>query len=305
MNLQKACQLLDISIDDKNDIDIIKKQYHRKALQLHPDKNKDNDASSQFQEVQNAYQYLYEKYNKNDVYDDVLDDESEYNRDGGYQNALYSFLKNIWNTDETSQKIFYMIVSKIANCYEAKALEILYKIDRTMLIKIRTVFYTYKDVFHFSEDFLKALENVIEKKTQNDECIILNPFLDDLFENNLYKLVEKGGTFVIPLWHHELVYDNSGADLYINMSPILPENVVIDEKNDIHVHLKYNIQELWEKSVVHFELGKRLFGFAPEQLKLMRNQTFFFYNSGISKINTENIYDITKKSDIIVHIEIV
>jgi hypothetical protein len=30
--------------------------------------------------------------------------------------------------------------------------------------------------------------------------------------------------YCIPLWHHELVYDNSGSDIYVKCNPILDEN---------------------------------------------------------------------------------
>jgi hypothetical protein len=37
-------------------------------------------------------------------------------------------------------------------------------------------------------------------------------------------------------------------------------------------------------------------------LKLVDEQSIVFSNMGISKINTENVYDVSKKSDIIVHL---
>jgi hypothetical protein len=109
-----------------------------------------------------------------------------------YQTHLFSFLKNIFPIDESAMqnKIFKLIVQKLVDCCETKAVDIMEKMDKNLLVKIYGVFANYKDVFHFSGDFLQKVEQVIARKTQKDECVIVNPDLDDLWENNLYKLVK-------------------------------------------------------------------------------------------------------------------
>ena len=170
------------------------------------------------------------------------------------------------------------------------------------MIKIHGIFDAYREVFHFSEGFLKTLEKVLNDKMKRDECIILNPFIDDLLEHNLYKLTESGGTFLVPLWHHELVYDNGGSDLYVKCEPVLPENMRIDSKNNIHVELEYNIQELLYHDEIEFFIGKRVFKFSPSDLKICKSQTFILYSQGFSRINTKDIYDISRLGDVILHI---
>jgi hypothetical protein len=291
MNFTRACSLLDIPNENRNPLnkEIVKKQYRRKALQYHPDKNSGENATMEFLEIKEAYQYL-----ENDDMDESID----------YENDLFSFLKQSLNENMMQNKIFQMILKKIIECCEVKALNILEKIDKKFLVKIYEIFKNHADIMHFSEGFLKSVEQVLLNKIQNDECVILNPFLDDLWDNNLYKMVEKGGTFLIPLWHHELVYDNSGCDLYVKIVPVLPDNVKIDEKNNIHVELSYNIHELWGISNIDFCLGKKQISFSSEQLYMKKNQSVMLHQQGITNINVENIYDISKKSDIIVHLEI-
>ena len=87
-------------------------------------------------------------------------------------------------------------------------------------------------------------------KIKNDECIILNPTIDDLLANNLYKLRVNDFTYIVPLWHHELVYDNSGNDIYVKCFPMLPDNVCIDDQNNIHIDCKYDIKEILNKEYV-------------------------------------------------------
>lgn len=290
----KAFSLLDIPLEYRNPLnkEIVKKQYRRKALQYHPDKNNDENATSEFLLIKEAYHYLES---------DVVDESTNYETD------LFSFLKqslNGSNENIMQNKIFQMILKKIIECCELKALNILEKVDKKFLVKIYEIFKNHADILHFSDGFLKSVEQVVLNKIQNDECVILNPFLDDLWENNLYKMVEKGGTFLIPLWHHELVYDNSGCDLYIKIVPVLPDNVKIDEKNNIHVDLCFTINEIWENHYVEFSLGKKQISFSRELLCFKKTQTVLLHQQGITNNNVDNIYDISRKSDIIVHIEI-
>jgi hypothetical protein len=52
------CNILELEYKYKNDVDMIKKQYKRKALLLHPDRNTEEDTTLLFQELNNAYSNL-------------------------------------------------------------------------------------------------------------------------------------------------------------------------------------------------------------------------------------------------------
>jgi hypothetical protein len=176
------------------------------------------------------------------------------------------------------------------------------KIDKNVLIKVYEIIQNYRETLHFSTDFINKIKEVINKKIENDECIILNPTLDDLFENNLYKLCVNGFTYIVPLWHDELIYDNSGNDIYVKCFPLLTENITIDNKNNIHVNLTYDIKEILQKEYITFYLGKKEFEIEPKELTVEKTQTVILKGEGISKINTADIYDVSKKSNVILHI---
>jgi DnaJ-class molecular chaperone len=58
MNLNKACDLLELTKFELND-DSIKKAYRKKALQYHPDKCKPHLSTiTQFSDIHDAYEYL-------------------------------------------------------------------------------------------------------------------------------------------------------------------------------------------------------------------------------------------------------
>jgi len=148
------------------------------------------------------------------------------------------------------------------------------------------------------------MDQIFVEESHRDECIILNPFLDDLMENHLYRLIENGNTYLIPLWHHELVYDNSGAELYVQLVPILPDGYEIDNNNNIYIRRSFKLDEIWQLSDIEILVGKRQFMIPRSKLRLVEEQIYMIAGSGITQINQKDIYDISKKGDIYVHITI-
>jgi len=301
MNYNLACENLDIEINEKITLELLKKQYRLNALRYHPDKNKSPDATKKFQDINASYKYLLDKLKYNNIDNSDNEDDMNENQEG-YSSLLFSFLKNIMKNDIHKNSIFFMILQKISNTCENKAIDMLEKIDKSVLLKIYEILKIYHQSFHFSNDFFDKMKDVLKRKCENDECIILNPIIDDLFDNNLYKLIIGGNTYIVPLWHDQLVYDYMDSDIYVKCYPILPENVSIDNNNNIHIILKYNITDIWEKEYLEFNLGKQTFEFSTDELKLTKNQTIVLKKQGISRINTNDIYDISNKSDIILNI---
>jgi hypothetical protein len=123
--------------------------------------------------------------------------------------------------------------------------------------------------------------------------------------DNLYKLVVNDQTYLIPLWHHELVYDNLGRDLYVKCNPMLPDHIKIDEMNNLIVSLKYNICDLLIMDSVNVLIGGREFSFQPKELKVINRQQITFAGSGISRIHPKNVYDVSARADVILDISFV
>lgn len=297
MKYVNSCEKLGLSVKDPSEItvEVLKRHYRMKALQYHPDKNKEPDASAKFQEIHDAYEYLmrYQGFSNNDD----NNDEETFNQESGYHWILMSFLKNILK-EETRSTLYYTILNRIAMTCEKTALDTLSKLEKSTLFKINEILHKYKDSLHFSETFIKNVSDLIYDKTKDDECVILNPTIDDLIENNLYKLTKDDKVYIIPLWHHELVYDHSGNDLYVKCNPMLPENIDIDENNNLRLHVTLKIPDIWGKPLIDIELGKHIFSVPPSTFKFTKQQTILFPKQGISKMNSVDIYDVSKKTDI-------
>jgi hypothetical protein len=103
---------------------------------------------------------------------------------------------------------------------------------------------------------MDELTEIIETKTRDDIVIHLNPSLLDMLLDRVYILHECGQTYYIPLWHSELHFNqpNQGGDtdniLIVVCQPELPENVSIDENNNMYISLDVGICELFTKQVI-------------------------------------------------------
>ena len=306
MNRSIACICLDLPNNtDPIDIDVIKRQYRLKALTYHPDKNKEPDASSKFHEIHNSYEYLMkeEGHMDDDIYEYSFQYEDYCDETESYKNLFVLFLKKMLE-NETSKSIFYSIIQRITTLCENKAIELLERLDKQTLLKTHIILLKYKDAFHITDSLINKINIIIENKNDKDECIILNPSLHDLYENNLYKLTVNNVPYIIPLWHHELIYDASGNEIYVNCIPILPNNIDIDDKNNIHIYVHYDIHDIWGQEFMYINCDNFSIPIKVDTLKLIPTQTIIVVKKGITKINTKNIYDVSNKSDIYITIKL-
>lgn len=318
MNYKYACENLDIHTKNFT-IRELKQKYRLKALLYHPDKNKSIDAVSKFQEINSSYEYLlkfnefennddddyYPSYDENDG-GNSWNSNSSSNINNKYLHVLFSFLKHVVREQQGTSPtaLMYALFKQIATTCEKTVLDTLEKLDKNMLLKIYEIIKLHSAVLHIEKEFTDKIEEIILSKTKNDECIIVNPLIDDLFDNNLYKMKYNGDTIIVPLWHNELVYDISGCDIYVKCNPVLPKNVSIDNENNLHVDVEYEIHELWDKKTVDIYVGKYSYPLDIRLVKLVREQTILFVKQGISKINTEDIYDVSKRSDVHIHVKL-
>ena len=296
MNYPKACKLLHIDINEPLSTDKLKSHYRTSALKYHPDKNTSPNANEEFQNINEAYQYLqkYSNVNNND----------NINWNMTYSDMLMSFIQNIIPIDRDSQ-ILHIIIQKINHLCENKTVDLLNSIDKDMLIKIYNLIKKNQEILQFGDELIEIVESVISDKTKHDEVIILNPTIHDLLEDNLYRLTINNGTYVIPLWHNEIVYDNCGNDIYVKCNPILEDDVRLDESNNLHISKTLKISEIWGKEEVMIKIHNIELKIYTNKLKFMKTQIIRFVGSGISQINVKNIYDVSSRCDVYMTLDLI
>ena len=230
---------------------------------------------------------------------------------------LFAFLRENLPEGVDAENLVYVleiIMKRVKQICEKNAMVIFEKMNLDLLSGIYSVLLSYREIFYLSDGFIDGLCEVLDKKVKDKEKgkgkekgekVIVHPTIDDLFENNLYKIVRGDHTFLVPLWHDELIYDISGLDLCVKCIPILPDEIRIDENNHIEIDITWKISEIWGETNLFIYIGRNTFYILREQLVLTEYQTVRLYGHGISKINTRDIYDISKKGDIIIHVHLV
>lgn len=144
---------------------------------------------------------------------------------------------------------------------------------------------------------------------ENVDKLVLQPTLNDLWENNVYKYTKNGKTIIVPLWHHELIYDIDDNDFIIKMKPKLPSsNYWIDTQNNLHQLQEFTVSELWDhvvdESPISVFFGKKKFILYPHKLSLKTHQKWVWEQEGLTQIQNDSIYDISQKADVILHIHL-
>jgi hypothetical protein len=289
---QKACKTLEI--EGVVSIAIVRKQYKLLALKYHPDKNKSTDASTKYQEIKEAHDYLL-KYLDNHAF---ANDSFMSGSSTSWSSSVSSFFETLYNNQHLQKRVFHPLLMRIIETCETKIFE---NMDSRRANKIYEILVKYKDALHLSDDFLKRVYETIRVKA--DAVILLNPNLDDLLNQLVYKYKLDDLLYCyIPLWHSELIYDKH--KLVVQCEPELQDNIELDEYNNIHVSLKYNLIDIWGKETIEFPLGNtQTRTFCLDSLKLTKEcQCIVKEREGIPVANTVDIYSVDKISDIYLHI---
>ena len=125
-------------------------------------------------------------------------------------------------------------------------------------------------------------------------------------------LLHNGLLFLVPLWHNECYFDCSSCDtdsssgeIIVICEPGLPEHITIDDNNNICIEVKMNInmvtKMILDEDFMSINIGEKTLSIPIANLYMKREQYYIIQNEGLSKIKTD-IYDVSEKSDIIVHI---
>ena len=320
MNLQEAFEVLGISSNEVSQltIDTLKKKYHKMALLNHPDKNGNSiDSTAKFQRINEAYQLIEREiksfsfchsFGQDASYNQTQEEQTQEEQDlsSGFGFFVNLFMENILS-GKYNEFVSSIIKDIVGGCKEV-SLKLFEDLDKDRCLFVYDFMLKYKSILHISDTIIEKVREIIVEKYKDIQIFILNPSMDDLFENNIYKLcIDTENTFLVPLWHNELYFeDTKQNEIIVRCCPELPENMSIDEENNILIELKIRLDfSLIESNKIPFLLGKKEFHVKTDELKMMKTQTHILRKQGISKIQEKDMYSIDKKSDIVVNIRFV
>ena len=251
MNKNEAIEILNLS-NEKICESNIKKKYRLLALLYHPDKNKNEDANEKFQKINEAYNFLMNNKNCNENI--------------SYKELIFEFLENHFDIkDNNVKEKIYIYIDKNINSF-IQYLLLKYFNDNNLINIYKLIEKFENNINIFDNKLINNIKNTIINRVSNIEQIILNPILSDLLEDNIYKFNYKNEIYYIPLWHEELIYDYNESEFIIKIEPNLPENVSLDNNNNLLIDIEYNIRDIWDKEEISFYLEGKEF-------KLIKNSS--------------------------------
>jgi curved DNA-binding protein CbpA len=317
MDYKKAFEILEIDTNNTNytniTIELIKKKYHKLALQNHPDKNGNTPESNEkFRQINEAYNYLKReiKIIQNNWYDDE-NYENDDQPSSVYFDILKQFIKGLLDGKYTD--VFINIVQDIVSGYKKISLKLFDNLDRENAINVYLFLSKYKNILHLSDSILDDIKEVVIQKYDDVEIYKLNPNINDLLNNNFYKLYVKDKLYLVPLWYNEVYFDNENEiennEIIVLCEPELPEGVKIDDDNNIYIEKTINIQRelpslVLNNDTIIVEIGNHRYHILVSELSMKREQYYKIKNQGITKPN-DDVCNVSQKSDIIVKIILV
>lgn len=308
MDLNKAELIL--GLKGNYTIEDVKKNFRTLALKYHPDKNKDEDASKKFQDIYEAYEFLnnsdWIKIEKEDrtFNNAYYNDDSIFKNNNIFEMFLKSFTtKGGTRIDPVILNNLLHLISKGCKKLSQKMFEMF---DKPTVLKMFTYALQLKDILGLTKEDISEMEYSLRSKDDDYEVYLLNPNLENLLLDQIYILKHEDKQLYIPLWHSELVYDICGQTVIVRCVPELPENISIDEDNNLHIRIIKKFEELKnEKGIDISEYKLQINKIEIDELFIKNEQTYIIKNKGISEIDTNNIFNTSNRANIIFHIKII
>ena len=249
----------------------LNKRYHLLALKHHPDKAGAGIGSSieagatasaateRFKEINDAHKRVKEYF--------YSADGCEFHPETGYDSILQLFIQTILvkmtaapGVDATAiQSLIHLIITKGIQ----SGIVMFRNMEKHSCITIYEILSRNQDLFGISQEIMDELTHIVEEKTGDDLVVRLNPSLLDMLLDRVYILQENGHSYYIPLWHSELHFKNAAAgatvgavddalerEVIVLCDPELPENVDIDDDNNIFISLTVEIRDLFSNQVI-------------------------------------------------------
>lgn len=317
MDYNESCEVLGLDINTLKFLDYkkLRSAYLKKSLRYHPDKN--NGKDEEFKKIVVAYENLFEYLASNKKVNRSFQEE---NIKSNYNNILEEILNEIINLQSDgsiksrfswNKEFVATTIKSLLKTFLNKSYSIFDNLDSNTCIQIYDFLIEFNDIGFIDQSYLNNLKNILQKKINN--VIILEPSLNDLLSDKIYKLEMFDKIFYVPLWHNELVFSYSDennilVNFVVKIEPILDNNYYIDDKNDLCVkkEIKFSdLEVIFKNGFLDVEFANKKYKIPCEQIKMMKESQLFKFNDGIIRINQSDMFCSEERGCIMIEVNII
>ena len=312
MDISKACEILEIEISKSFTLAEVKKAYYKASLKHHPDHNiGDINSNARFQKINEAYTFLssYIQIKQEHTQEHTRQhtrQQDEHTQQHTRQQDEHTQQQDEHTNIDDDDILIKFIKTLIDFNIKELSLTAFEGLNKDNSLKLFDYIEKYSSMLGLEAEFVEAVRTLTREKMKNDIVIIINPTIDNIMNNELYKLEYNNENYYVPLWHDEISYDISETEyLIVKCKPELPETIFIDHNNDVHIKIIIeSIEHVLNEPSINVIIGGKVFEIPVCELKIKKSQTYTFFNKGISLINLNDIYNTTRNGNIIVYITI-
>lgn len=317
MDYEVSCKVLGLDIHTLKSLDYktLRSAYLKKSLRYHPDKN--NGKDEEFKKIVAAYENLFEflathkrvnrsfqeeniKSSYNKILEEILNEIISLQTDSNVKGSFR------WN-----KEFIVTTIKSLLKTFLNKSYSVFDNLDSNTCIQIYDFLIEFNDIGFIDQSYLNNLKKILQKKINN--VIILEPSLNDLLSDKIYKLEMFDKTFYVPLWHNELVYsysdeNNIVVNFIVKIEPILDDKYFIDDKNDLYVKKQIKFSDLkviFENGFLDVEFSNKNYKIPCEQIKMMKESQLFKFNDGIIRINQSDMFCSEERGCIMIEVNII
>ena len=297
MNCEKACEILQIS--RKHTQECVKKAYYKMALKYHPDKYKDEKVSGEkFREIKKAYEYLNSETRYDENYEEKV----------SYKDIFKSFMQHFSPESDFDDLFLNTTLNGIMNNYDTISLKIFEKLSKEKANQVYNIIHKFQTILSIDKELIDKFRGILKTKMKDDNIVLLNPTLEDLVSDKIFKLEIEDKEFYIPLWQiqHELYFSLHKNDIIVQCDTDLEEGVWIDEYNNLFVCLSLKMEDLWKNKLYTWNCGEKSVIIKSNELKITdEKQIIVKKNIGILRVDKQNMFSQKERGHIYFEISLV
>jgi hypothetical protein len=141
---------------------------------------------------------------------------------------------------------------------------------------------------------LSAAFDEMKSAKMEMETVQLEPTLQELLGQRIFLYTHFGQKLSIPLWHHDLVFDN--------LRVVFVPKAIVDENNNLFWSVEKRLADI--VGLQDLLLEELNLSIPVKELRITKEQTYVFKGRGIPKVNLLNMFDVSRLADVIVFVKL-